>query len=223
MVVTWFSYYQHELPLYWLTFEMLQGFGKSSPESKGVDFGQFLGHGDRFVRSHDFNHLGQCFQQSMRRFVKDHGFLHLGKTFQQCFFAFLVGQKTIEIETAARKAGLDKCGHEGCGAGQAFHLNFLFQGFANQKIAGVGYSGGSRIADQRGRFNLLNLANIVADLLVFVEDMVRHAALALDFVMLKQVLGSSRVFTKDQVRGFQNVEGAEGDVFQIADRSRHNE
>ena len=58
---------------------------------------------------------------------------------------------------------------------------------------------------------------------MLVEDMVRHAAFPLNLVMLKQVLGGPGVFTKDQVRFFQNIESAKGNVFQISDRSRYDE
>ena len=110
-------------------------------------------------------------------------------------------------------------GHEGCGAGQALHLNAFRHTGAHQQEPGIGDARGAGITHQRHSFRGPDLGDNRVEPFVFVKDMIGHAS----FIYLKvfqQVSGSTGILAEDKVHGLQHLEGAQGDVFQIADGGR---
>lgn len=132
-----------------------------------------------------------------------------------------MGKETVEEETVAGDTRLHEGGHEGSGAGQALHLNAFRHTGAHEQETGVGDARGAGVAHQRHTFRSLDLGDNRVEPFVLVEDVIGHAS----FIYLKvfqQVSGSAGVLAEDEVHRAEHIEGAQRDVFQIADGGRHD-
>ena len=196
---------------------MLHGLPDSAAEGKLVDLGQLFGDGYRAVGADDLLHLLQAFEQAVGRLIADDGLLHLGEASQQGLLAFLVRQEAVEVEAAAGEARLHEGGDEGRGAGEALDRDLLAHALADEQEAGVGDARRARVADQRHRLAVTDLAHIAVHLGMFVEDVVGQTTLV-NLVVLQQMFRGAGILGQDEIDGLEHVEGGQRDVFQIADR-----
>lgn len=130
-----------------------------------------------------------------------------------------MGEEAVEVEAVAGNARLHEGGHEGCGTGQALHLDIVGQALAHEEEAGIGDARSARIAHEGHLLMGFDFGKESRHLCVLVEDVVRHTAFFY-LIVFQQFGGGSGIFAENQIHGAQHIERPEGDVLQVADGSR---
>ena len=86
----------------------------------------------------------------------------------------------------------------------------------DQAVSGIGNSGHARVGDQRDTRALLHFLHQFGGLRHLVVLVIAGGA-GRDGVVIEQLLRLARVFAGDDVDFLQNAQGAQRDVFEIAD------
>ena len=184
-----------------------------------VDFGDFPCDGAFAILSEIFNELVKGFDKPVRRFVENHCPWLLSKGFQQGLATFLHRKEPLEAESVARQAGGDYRRDAGRGSGKCLHLNSFRRACAGKKEAWIRNAWRTGVADQR---DIQSAKNPFLDHLggLVLVELVMGLEFAVNVVAVKQDAARPCVFSKDQVRVFQHLNGSESHVVQVSDRCR---
>ena len=169
-----------------------------------------------------FEHVFEAFQQPVRRFVEHPGALLASQRLQALAAAMGLGrQEAFETEPVRGQTGGAEGGDQGAGAGDRGHQHTGFAGLAYQMKARIGNQRCARIGDQRhilARQQTLHQSGTLVPFVVIMTGGGRGG----DTEVLQQASAVPGVFGGDQADRAQHLEGARGDVLQIADRRGDN-
>lgn len=126
------------------------------------------------------------------------------------------GEEAVERKAVGRQGACRDGEDDGGDAGYDFRLNSGFDGFADEQKTGIGDAGHSGVGHKGDFFAGADAANEFGSASVFVEDVVAFEARG-DFKFRAEDPGAPCVFAENGVGFFQNAQGAERDILQIAD------
>lgn len=90
-----------------------------------------------------------------------------------------------------------------------------------EKMAGVGYQGGSAIRDERNINSLLQALQENRCLFPKIPGAIARQC-CLDAVMHQELLGGVRIFRSDNAYLAENSNGTDGDIVRMSDRYGHH-
>ena len=187
-----------------------------------VELGYLAGDGAAALRAEMLDHLFQRLHEPVGRLVENHraGFSFQGS--EERLPAFLLREESFEGEPVARESGGDDGRDAGRGARKRLDLDAFFRAGAGEEEARIGDAGRAGVADegdvQAAQDALLDHLHC----LVLIEFVMRLERLV-DVVMLEEDRTRARVLRQDEVGFLQDLDGPEGHVVEIADRSRDDE
>jgi hypothetical protein len=155
---------------------------------------------------------------SVRGFEEDAGFAGFeGGGEGAAALAGFHGKEAAEAEGVAGKTGADERGDDGGGAGQDFEGRVGFEAGLDEAVAGVRDAGHAGIADDGDGFPGACGGDKFGRAAGFVVLVERNERLAGNAVVGEQRGGVARVLAGDAIGGFQDLEGAQGDVAEVPD------
>ncbi len=122
---------------------------QSPPVVLLMDLGQFFGHGNRMVATHDFHHFGECLQQAVRRLIKDRGHRRFGNDRKALFSLLCLDrQEPFKIVMSRIHSGkhqrTDTCNRPRNGR----DIDFFFDTELYQIFPRIGDTGHTGVRDQ---------------------------------------------------------------------------
>ena len=185
-----------------------------------VEFSDFAGQAGRAI-SKNGQGIGDRIGDAMRRFVEDDGALFNAQMLKGATaLATARGKKSYKKKFLIGQTGGGKSGKQRGRARDRHDRDVVANGESDEAMAGVGDERHACIADERdGRavFHGQDEFGSAGDLVVFVVADQRLA----DVVMIQELQGVASIFAGDLIHFFQDAQGAEGDVLQIADWRRY--
>lgn len=179
-------------------------------------FGEFARDADGAVGA-DRIECGECFEYSVRGLEVDAGLASCGGSLEfGGSAATFHGEETSEKKPVAREARTHKGGKNGGGAWEHAHSESSFDTRADEPVAGVRNARHSSIRDER---DMGSASYPICDILApegFVVSVQAEEGL-LYAEMLKKKPAVPCVLGGDEVGGFENLDGAKGDILPIAD------
>src|SRR5690606_20421356 len=158
----------------------------------------------------------QCFEQAVGRFIKNQCTGFPGEGFQPCLPPFFYRKEPLEAEAVAGETRGNQCRHKGRCSGEALHGEAMFDGFAHQQEARIGYCRCAGIGYQRHGLAFPQKADDFGHGFVFVVlVMCKH--LPGNAEMLEHRGACACVFCQDEIRFLQYADGTQRHIFQITD------
>jgi hypothetical protein len=197
-------------------YERSQDLGEFAAEEFFVELGDFAGEAGRAI-AENFNGVGDAFLHAVGRFVKNDGAILDAEAFESAMaFAGARGEEADEEELFIGQAGRGERREERGGAGYGNNRNLVAKAESDQAVAGVGDQRHARIADQSDFRALLESDEKFRRARHLVVLVIAHKRLR-DFVVIQELLRVAGVFAGDLAGFAQDAQGAQGDVFKIAD------
>jgi hypothetical protein len=128
-------------------------------------------------------------------------------------------EEANEVNFVGGQSARGQPGDESAWAGDGFDATARIESRANDTLPGIADARSAGIRDERHFLALLEALDELFAALCFVEFEIAQEGL-FDIEILEQVSGVAGVLGGDDVAFAQGAEGAQGDVFEIADRSR---
>ncbi len=186
--------------------------GDGATQELFVDLGELAGDDDAEAGAEDGFEVGERLEDAVRGFVEDQGAFGLGGVGGERFeagaaLAGLLGQEAEELEFGGGQAACDQGAEGGVGAGDGNDRDAGGDGGRGESHAGIADAGHAGIGDDGYAGAGLQGCD--------------EGGGALALVVLVEALGGRGdlevVFAGDAVGAAEHVEGAEGDVVEVAD------
>lgn len=132
-------------------------------------------------------------------------------------FAGFDGEEAAEVEGVAGEAGADECGDDGGGAGEDFQRGVGLDAGLDEAVSWVGDAGHAGIGDDGDGFTGAGCGSEFGCAPGFVVFVKGDEGFAGDAVVGEEGAGVAGVFAGDAVGGFEDLDGAQGEVGEIAD------
>jgi hypothetical protein len=199
-------------------FERCGEFGEGAAAEFFVDFGDFTGKAGGTV-TEDFVGGGDGFRDAVRGFVEDKGAVFEAESFEGALaFTCAGGEKADEEEFIVRQPGGGERRQESGRARYGNDGDLVTRAESDEAIARVADERHASVANERDFGTLLHGNDEFRRASHFIVLVITDEGF-LDFVMREQLLRVAGVFAGDLVSFFENAEGAERDVLEIADGS----
>lgn len=191
-------------------------FGEAAVAELFVDFGDFAGEAGVAV-AENFEGVGDGFQDAMWRFVKNDGAILDAEAFESAAaFTTARGEEAGKEEFLVGHAGGGERGERGGRSRNGNDGNAMADAKGNETMAGVGDEGHTGVADESDSCALFEGEDEFGSASEFVVFVVADEGLV-NVVVGEELLCVARVFAGDLVDFFQDAEGAQRDVLEIAD------
>ena len=199
-------------------FERCGEFGEGAAAEFFVDFGDFTGKAGGTV-TEDFVGGGDGFRDAVGGFVEDKGAVLEAESFEGALaFTCAGGEKADEEEFIVRQPGGGECRQQSGRARYGNDGDLVARAESDEAIARVADERHASVANERDFGPLLHGNDEFGRASHFIVFVITDEGF-LDFVMREQLLRVAGVFAGDLVSFFENAEGAERDVLEIADGS----
>lgn len=192
-------------------------FGERGAAELFMELGDFAGEaGGTFAE--DFKGVGDGFGDAMGSFVKDESAIFKAEAFEgAAAFASACGEKADEEELFVGQAGSGESREKRGWSGDGDDGDLVAIAESDESIAGIADERRAGVTDEGDFGALLHGDDEFGGASEFVVLVVGDEGLA-DFVVGEEFLGVAGVFAGDFVGLFEDAEGAEGDVLEVADR-----
>lgn len=132
-------------------------------------------------------------------------------------FAGFDGEEAAEVEGVAGEAGADECGDDGGGSGEDFEWGIGLDAGLDEAVSWVGDAGHAGIGDDGDGFTCAGGGGEFGGAAGFVVFVKGDEGFAGDAVVGEEGAGVAGVFAGDAVGGFEDLDGAQGEVGEVAD------
>ena len=159
--------------------------------------------------------LLQRFYKAVRRLVENHGAGFPGKLLQMRLAAFFLREEALKAESVTRQAGGHDSRNASGWARKSLDLYSLLRTGAGKKKAGVRYPRGTRVRHQG---HIEPAKDAVPDCRGRAVLIILMVALELAFngVMLQENRACAGIFSQNEVRLLEHINGTDSHVFKIA-------
>ena len=199
-------------------FESLKEFGEFTATKFFVELGDLTGEAGKTIAENGGS-VGDGVGDAVGRLVEDESAVFDAKAFEGALaFAGTSRKKTEKQELVVRKAGGREGGEERGGTGNGDDRDAMANGESDQAMAGIGDEGHASITDQCNGGTFFHGEHEFGSAGEFVMLVVADERL-MDLEMIQEFEGVAGVFAGDLLNFFENAQGAEGDVFEVADGS----
>ena len=199
-------------------FERLKEFSELTATKFFVELGDLTGEAGITIAKNGGS-VGDGVGDAVRRLVEDEGAVFDAEAFEGALaFAGTSGKEAEKDELVVRKAGGGEGGEERCRTGNGDDRDAMANGESDQAMAGIGDEGHASITDQCDGGTSFHGEHEFGSAGEFVVLVVADERL-MDLEMIQEFEGVAGVFAGDLLDFFENAQGAEGDVFEVADGS----
>jgi hypothetical protein len=180
-----------------------------------VELGDFAGDTGRAV-AENFAGVGDTFGDAVRSFVENDGAILDAQTLEGATaLAAAIGEKSYKkkffVGEATRGKRCKECGW----SGNRNHGHMMAQAKCDEAMARIGNQRHAGVTDERDFRALLERYEQLGSARHFIVFVVADERLT-NFVVTEQLLCVACVFAGDLIDFFQDAQGAEGNVLQIA-------